>query len=288
VSIAVVIPTLDRHSYLRALLADLQSQELQPSEVVVVDQSARIEESALESYRRYKRRLRLSVFTSRPLGPAAARNLGFSKTDSDTVVFLDDDVRIEPNHLRGHQRWYGYPFVHGIAGGVDSGDFFPPSWGAWDVMSAITATPSARSPRPVIGFGAANFSTRRSTFEAIGGFDERYRRSGEDRDLGIRYWESGKLIVQDPRLACSHQRAPHGGLRSRASGYSLRGRDPGKFLLYMQHFHWSHRWLYLLIQLYREPQSARSIFLANRLARAAYKAGPLLLSRSRHSWGTLN
>jgi glycosyltransferase involved in cell wall biosynthesis len=92
-SISVVIPAYNEQELLPALLRSLAVQEVQPHEVIVVDDGstdATGEVAAREGAR---------VISSSHRGPAAAKNAGAAVADGELLVFLDADMVCPPRFL---------------------------------------------------------------------------------------------------------------------------------------------------------------------------------------------
>ena len=97
-SVAVVIPTLNRHHLLTELLSDLAKQEVLPKQVIVVDASD-------QTYKIESSRVPIAVISSTLKSAAVQRNLGIeylkkSNSTIDFIAFLDDDVRPDKSYLR--------------------------------------------------------------------------------------------------------------------------------------------------------------------------------------------
>jgi glycosyltransferase involved in cell wall biosynthesis len=94
-SVSVVIPTKDRPAELLRLLATLGAQTVLPSEVIVVDGGdPPVSDDPLRAAGLALRRLR-----HRPPSAALQRNRGLDAVSPEAafVVFLDDDVLLEPD-----------------------------------------------------------------------------------------------------------------------------------------------------------------------------------------------
>ncbi len=165
----VVIPTVGRPS-LQTLLAALARQaDPRRGRVIVADDAE----------------LRT--------GPAAARNRGWRAGSAPWVVFLDDDVL--PTEGWSSELHADLDRAADDVGGVQGRIRVP--------------LPRDRRPtdweRNVAGLERARWATadlayRRAALEAVGGFDERFRRAyREDADLGLRVVAAGWQIVRGAR-----------------------------------------------------------------------------------------
>ncbi len=97
-SVAVVIPTLNRHQLLAELLSDLAKQEVLPEQVIVVD-------SSNETFKPESNQIPITVIRSTLKSAAVQRNLGIQHLEKSNptinfVAFLDDDVRPKPSYLK--------------------------------------------------------------------------------------------------------------------------------------------------------------------------------------------
>lgn len=97
-TISVIIPTYNRKEFLREILSSL-AQQSYPSdrfEVIVIDDGSTdgTKEIAAETFP-----FALRYFWQTNQGDAAARNLGAQQSQADILVFLDDDILVEPDYL---------------------------------------------------------------------------------------------------------------------------------------------------------------------------------------------
>ncbi|MBW0093037.1 glycosyltransferase, partial [Pseudonocardia sp. KRD-188] len=173
------------------------------------------------------------VVTQPDLGfrAAAARNLGVAHTSAEVLVLLDADTVPEPGFLehlttrvarnpdvlavgrRRHADLDGHPVD------VDPRtlpELPEPVWlreayaGSRDLLDA-----DGTSFRHVI---SAVLACRRSLFDDLGGFDERYvGYGGEDWDLAYRAWNNGAVLVHEPTAVAWHD-GPDWALRGEAPG----------------------------------------------------------------------
>jgi len=184
--VSIVVPTLGRAS-LPALLAALPDDP--DWEVIVVD-DRRDQTSPLNlpaTLSAYPK-----VVSGQGAGPAAARNLGWRVARAPWVVFLDDDVLPEPD--------WGQRLATDLAVADDVGG----------VQGRLTVPlPTHRRPtdweRSTYGLVhgrwiTADMAYRRAALEAVGGFDERFRRAfREDSELAYRVARAGWRLVRGER-----------------------------------------------------------------------------------------
>ncbi|HZT64252.1 MAG TPA: glycosyltransferase [Acidimicrobiales bacterium] len=185
-TVSVVVATHRRRRLLARLVAALEAQQLQPAEVVIVDDGS--DDGTMEELEALQATARVSVVPlrlDRASGPATARNLGWRRATGDIVAFTDDDCVPQPGWLK----------ALAAALGPDSG---------YDLAQGLTEPDPDRAPgrgpfartmwvlEPDGFYATCNIAYRRRVLEELGGFDERFRRPfGEDTDLAWRAIESG-------------------------------------------------------------------------------------------------
>ena len=185
----VVIPSAGRESLSRLLRSLFAGTGPLPARVLVVDDRP----SADDPFVLPHVSVPVEVLRGRGRGPAAARNIGWRAADSEWVAFLDDDV-VTPSGWRA-----------GLARDIaEAGEEAGATQGR-----IVVPLPRERRPtdweRNVEGLSRARWATadmayRRAALEAVGGFDERFRRAyREDADLGLRVTEAGYPIVRGRR-----------------------------------------------------------------------------------------
>jgi hypothetical protein len=141
---------------------------------------------------------------------AAARNLGAATSTADVLVFLDADTVPEPGFVAALVRHAAAcPDVVAVgrrrhADLSGSGAELPePGWlTAGYEQSHDLLHADGRSFRFVI---SAVLACRRSLFEDLGGFDERFvGYGGEDWDLAYRAWNAGAVLVHERDAVAWH------------------------------------------------------------------------------------
>jgi glycosyltransferase involved in cell wall biosynthesis len=137
-------------------------------------------------------------------GPAASRNLGAAVARGDVLAFTDSDCLPNPAWLRNG--------VRAIRAGADivSGPIRPVFRGRPGLFNVqLTGTENDTGLYP-----SANLLIRRSWFDHLGGFDERFGLhrsgvlvSGEDTDLVWRAKRAGAIVAFEPDVEVRHQPA---------------------------------------------------------------------------------
>ena len=189
IDIAIVIPVYNGGDSFRQCLASIQESLRPPDEVVVVsdgdtDGSWKVAEEFGAKV------LRLP----HPGGPARARNVGAEAVQGDIVFFVDADVTLHPKTLSlVEQRFQQEPDLTALIGSYDDAP------GASNFLSQYKNlfhhyTHQVSSEAASTFWGACG-AIRRSAFQALGGFDESYRKPCiEDIELGYRLKRAGYSI----------------------------------------------------------------------------------------------
>ncbi|MFF7856182.1 glycosyltransferase [Streptomyces sp. NPDC007904] len=201
---AVVVPTLGRPGLAVCLRALAEADGPGPARVVVVDDRPAPAGAPLTAAVPPSLRSRTLVVPGGARGPAAARNTGWRAAgDVPWIVFLDDDV---------------------VPGPTWADDLALDLAGASVATAGITARievplPPERRPtdweRVTAGLAGARWITadmayRRRALEAVGGFDERFRRAfREDADLALRLLDAGWTLTEGRRTT-THPVRPAG------------------------------------------------------------------------------
>lgn len=181
-AVSVVVPTIGRPSLadLLAALTPFRGWEL----ILVDDRSGPVTPLAVPPYAR--------VISGRGAGPAAARNLGWRVARAPWVVFLDDDVRPDPDWWL---RLAADLDVPADVGGVQGRLCVP-------VPTHRAPTDWERSTHGLVDgwWITADMAYRRAALEAAGGFDERFPRAfREDAELAYRVTRAGWRLVRGQR-----------------------------------------------------------------------------------------
>ncbi|WP_026100767.1 glycosyltransferase family 2 protein [Synechococcus sp. PCC 7336] len=207
---SVVIPTYNRLPILRKCLQAIAQQKpgsYENYEAIVVDDGSTdgtvewLEQAGLE---------RVKWFVQDHRGPAAARNLGVSRSQGDTIVFIDSDLVVVDDFLAAHAKaleernrtsrdpsGLSRSFTYGRV--INTSNFDDPR-----------SEPVKPTDFSAAFFATGNVAIARHWLDAVtesedGPFDTRFQLYGwEDLELGVRLKKIGLKLVKCPAAAGYH------------------------------------------------------------------------------------
>ena len=216
-TLSVVIPTYRRSQKLPQLLESFSQQTLRPDEILIVDQNP--EQTPPEWFDEYAAKLPLKITFQTEPNASAARNLGFTLSAGDVVLFVDDDlVAAERFCEQAMHRLQSFPTnVRCLCASIV-------------VDGKITCTEMIdhhqQGPvNDVVGMKTAITAAvffEREYFRQTGGFDEllfRFARTAEDQEFFIRMRRKGMPFWLDRTLLIDHDDNVPGGCELRSSDY---------------------------------------------------------------------
>lgn len=209
--LSVVIPTYGRSAKLRSLLQSIAgtTDEHDAFEVIVsVDDD---DDAPLAAADCLPDSIRFVGITGAHAGPATARNRAIERASGSHVLFLDDDVIVEPHTIPGHVR----RAREEAAPRAIAGPFDPTPNAALTPWHHLLESSSMRFfwDRMEDGghygfrhFWTLNLSVPRDLVVAVGGFQARFPHAmHEDIELGWRLADRfGLDVVVDQGITCRH------------------------------------------------------------------------------------
>jgi glycosyltransferase involved in cell wall biosynthesis len=209
-TLSVIVPTYNRSASLSRLLncLDMQSYPVMYWEVIVVDDGSNDPgySKAYDGKYQYK----LVRVKQNHQGAVVARNAGAQHSQADIMVFLDDDVVVEPGYLEGLVREHNLHECAVIMG------FFQPSRGEQAgtfkkavLRSGVTQDSQTASQKvDFIHCVSHNLSIKRNHFFEIGMFQDPTYQKGwpnwDDIDLAYRADQHGFEFIQALDARGSH------------------------------------------------------------------------------------
>lgn len=209
--VTVAIPTYCREQVLLDTLDYLFALASVPAEILVLDQTRQHEkktEDQLDGFHKTGRIrwLRLE-FPSIP----QAMNRGLIESRQEIVLFLDDDIRPEPDLVAAHHAAHQAHTDVLVAGRVIQ---------PWEEDRDFSRVESfcfvSVQPAWITEFMGGNFSVRRETAIALGGFDENFVRVAYrfEAEFAHRWRASGRRIRFEPAACLHHLKNVLGGTRA--------------------------------------------------------------------------
>lgn len=231
--VSVVVRSYNRLPALCTLLETLLLQRHDSFEVVVVEQSTRVEPEAAARLAELERDPRLRVIRREPLGGPAARNVGVAAARGAIVVLIDDDdLPVGDEWIALHEACYDDPRCLGVSGRqiVHDGEQATPLYRWLARRRCLKLSPLLRMPltyvrheqpvAPVDLVHGTNGSIRRSAFERFGPWDEDTRVEDEASFFmrAARLKAPDEYFKFDPRPLVRRGLDTGGGLEKRFLG----------------------------------------------------------------------
>ena len=210
-TVDVIIPTMLRQDYTLQLLEDYENQTYLPTKVIVVD--ATPENERIIGIYNKEWSFELIVKWQESKGSCRARNEAIKLSDSDYIIFADDDTRILPDFVENHLRFLQTYNVDACTG-LD----VQATHHRQDLDDLRNILVERGKDRYKAGaaqtFNNANSFVKREWVLEITGndinFDGGY---GEDSDFGYRLIQKGVILMFNPYSVNLHLKPPSGGYR---------------------------------------------------------------------------
>lgn len=200
--LSVVIPTWNRREDLRRTLKALDRHDSPSKEVIVVDNAST--DGSADMVRSSFPEVQL-IEMARNVGPTTARNVGVEHARAEHIVLLDSDTEPLPGALAAIDRRLASDPRLAVVNGLQIDGATGKPWWWWGPHGYPESEYLEREFDSAfkVEEGACGF--RRSAFQAVGGFDERFFFCGEGRDLAARVVRGGFSIRYCPEVRFVHR-----------------------------------------------------------------------------------
>lgn len=226
VKISCIIPTYNRPEVICETIRQLLDQDHPAHEVILIDQTRRYPIEVERQLMEFVRTGQIVWLCQTAPNASMARNVGAGVATGDVLLFLDDDILVEPGFLDAHLSNYEDPNCDAVSGQVLDGDGSTVS-----VRQRRAADPewdSLHFPKnysvatKTLWMASGNFSVKRSVYFELGGMDEWYEKGAfrEESDFALRFYRSGRMFQFDPDASLYHlgqEVVRGGGCRSYSS-----------------------------------------------------------------------
>jgi glycosyltransferase involved in cell wall biosynthesis len=216
--VSLIIPTYNRQQILCDTLRMAVAQDYPNFEIIVVDQTTEQSDELKATLHALGDRVRY-VRLRTPNLPMA-RNVGVRNSTGDVLVFIDDDVIIDPDYLSKHAAHYGNGSTVGGVTGLTKPVNAPSGAVMMQAYESICGVPPGLrigDVAPAKTLVGGNTSYWRRAFLESGTSDERFSGCGwgEDTDLSMRVRRCGYELLFDSNIQIIHLAVPAGGCEIR-------------------------------------------------------------------------
>jgi GT2 family glycosyltransferase len=237
--VSVIVCSRNGARTLRDCFEGLLWLEYPNYEVIVVDDGSTDGAGAIAQEYGFR------VIRTDGVGLGAARNIGLEAATGEIVAYLDDDAYPDSHWLT----YLAAAFLTTAHAGIGGPNIPPPGNGS--VADSVANSPGGPvhvllSDAEAEHIPGCNLAFRKSSLQAIGGFDPRFRIAGDDVDVCWRLREEGSTLGFSPSAVVWHHRRNS----IRAYWRQQRGYGQAEALLEQKwpekynasgHVHWSGR-----------------------------------------------
>jgi len=192
-SVSFVIPALNESRLLSDLLESISS--LVTDERVCVQESIVVDAHSTDQTVAVAKKYNCKVVQAAPGNVSQSRNTGASEAEGSILAFIDADCELPENWLLEVADQFSSTDV--VAVGVSMGLAVNPGWieRTWFELAHKSSAHNEveRVASEVNWLPTFNLAVRKSSFQAVGGFDETLT-TCEDFELGFRLRELGRLL----------------------------------------------------------------------------------------------
>ena len=212
--VSIIIPTYNRANKVLQTIQILQLQEYSNFDVIVVVDGS--QDKTVELLTAFKSSKPIQIIAQENKGRACSRNAGAAATDADLMIFYDDDTLPDRYSVGQHVAFHeNNPNAALLAGNpaeyseVSKTDFQNYKAFLCERWLAPYYKGYNRLNFDNLFLSGANFSIKRSAFNALGGFTESLK-DNEDFDLGYRalqndlevWFDYNNIAIHDDPITC--------------------------------------------------------------------------------------
>ena len=204
--VTLYIPCFNAARFMDRVLPAVLAQTWPIEELLIVDDDASDDDMA-GTVRRLTGETGSAVrvvSAGRSTGLAHARNVGVGEARTPFVASLDADCVPGPAWLETLMKGFSSDDVAGVCGRLVETQLTGPA-DRWRDAHARQEWGSEKITNPLFLFGHGNVF-RTEMIRAVGGYDERLVRAGEDHDISRKLSRAGYTLLYDPAAVCGHLR----------------------------------------------------------------------------------
>jgi glycosyltransferase involved in cell wall biosynthesis len=205
---SVIIPTYKGEHKIANILNALSNQTISDFEVIVVIDG--VFDNTKSKIIPFLNNLKIKIIETQNNGRGKARNIGVENSNSDLLIFFDDDMIPEPEaiqlHMEHHQK-YENSFVFGMARmhieGDLKNDFYKYRYAIESEWQKEIEKGFCEINYSNYSFSSCNMSVKKDTFTSLKGFDSSMNDS-EDYDLSMRALKNNIKVFCNPKIWAWH------------------------------------------------------------------------------------
>jgi glycosyltransferase involved in cell wall biosynthesis len=223
---SVIIATYGREQVLFETIDSLQSSQQVKFELIVVDQNKKVSQYFKDEVKRLTATPNIKWIKSKVPSLTKARNNGRGHANSDLIIYVDDDVLVDPLFLKYYVDAFGaHPEVDAVVGPVyDASHNEVAACDYHDEISKAIRLPlisDLPSGGYTVGGIGCNMAFRRQSLHELGGFNIRFKGGGggvrEESEVFMRLCMNQKKVYFEPKCGLQHLSHNSGGCGSRAN-----------------------------------------------------------------------
>ncbi len=218
-SVSIVILTKDHAELLRSLITSIFSYNYTIDLNIKIIDNSSSDKNAIPYYEELKQNPLITIIPyKKPFNYSEAINLGARESNSDLILFLNDDMRvINSDWLSELAQWAMRPDIGVVGAKLIRENRSIQHAGIIMGLSGFTGHIYLNAPehyfglwgsvdwyRDILALTGACQMVRRDVFNQVGGYDENYRLAFGDIDFCLRVHEAGYRNIYNPNALLFH------------------------------------------------------------------------------------
>ncbi|MEM3638089.1 MAG: glycosyltransferase [Conexivisphaerales archaeon] len=224
-SVSIIIPTYNRFNELMRTIASINNVDYPDKKIEVIIVCDSNDEFKIDMSRAFQYKI---IRNRRRNGAATARNIGIANSNGEILVFIDDDVKVDPSWLRNLVNNYLlYKNVAGVAGAILSPRHVNRSnrsirVGRIGLDGHTYFNFNSIQKVRVDWMRGCNMSVRRTVALKLGGFNSILDpiSIAEDIEFSLRLNAANYVLLFEPSAWLIHYESKGGGTRTSISEFA--------------------------------------------------------------------
>lgn len=208
---SIIVCSYNRSRFLQetieSLLTNFKDQE--KYELIIIDNNS--SDDTAEVVAQYRHVPVVRYVLEKNQGLSYARNRGIREARYPVIVFLDDDIAIEPGYLEVLDKHYADPSVHIVGGKVLPYQAQVPDWLPRKYYYLVSVYDMGNQVRNVTKLLGANHSFRKEVADQVGDYNVKigplgdFKLGGDENEFLLRAQQKGYKLLYDPALIVYHK-----------------------------------------------------------------------------------